>query len=120
MLYNDWSVPGHVTPVNKLKKEIISSHFSCTLVPNNNSLIGIIRAYGTLYFVSLHLRALAPVFDIFSCTEYAGLVIAVILCIASPFSRQIAIGNAGPTSTLESIGPKRNFRCNFLNIALIY
>ena len=29
-------------------------------------------------------------------TEYAGLDIAVILCIASPFSLRIAISNAGP------------------------
>ena len=53
-------------------------------------------------------------------TEYAGLDIAVILCIASLFSRQIAIGNAGPTSTLESMGAKQHFRCNFFNIALMY
>ena len=53
-------------------------------------------------------------------TEYAGLDIAVILCIASPFSRRIATGNAGPTSTLESMGAKWRFRCIFLNIALIY
>ena len=51
---------------------------------------------------------------------YAGLEIAVILVIASLFSRQIAIGNAGPTSALESMGAEQQFRCNFLNIALIY
>ena len=53
-------------------------------------------------------------------TEYAGLEIYVFLCIASSFSRQIAIGNAGPTSTLESMGAKRHFHCIFLNIAPIY
>ena len=52
--------------------------------------------------------------------DHAGLDIAVILGIVSPFSRRIAIGNAGPTSALESMGAKRQFRCNFLNIALIY
>ena len=53
-------------------------------------------------------------------TDYAGLEIAVKLCIASPYSRQIAIGNAGPTSALDSMGAKGQFRCNLLNIALIY
>ena len=43
-------------------------------------------------------------------TEDAGLEIAVILCIASPFLRQIAIGNAGPSLTLESMGAKQHFR----------
>ena len=37
-------------------------------------------------------------------TDHAGLEIPVDLCIASPFSRRIAIGNAGPTSALESMG----------------
>ena len=55
-----------------------------------------------------------------SYTEYAGPEISVHLCIASSFSRQIVKANAGPISTLESMGAKRNFRCNFLNIALIY
>ena len=45
--------------------------------------------------------------------EYAGPEISVNLCIASLFSRQISIGNAGPTSTLESVGAKRHFRSNF-------
>ena len=53
-------------------------------------------------------------------TDYAGLKISVISRIAWPFSRQIAIGNGGPTSTLESMGAKWNFRYNFLNIAPIY
>ena len=44
----------------------------------------------------------------------------VISRIASPFSRQIAIGNADPATALESMGAKRYFRCHFLNIALIY
>ena len=52
--------------------------------------------------------------------EYAGLDIAVILCIASPFSLQIAIGNAGPSLALESMGAKPTFRCNFLNIGPSY
>ena len=34
---------------------------------------------------------------------------AVDLCIASPFSRHIAIINAGPTSALESMGAQRSF-----------
>ena len=37
-------------------------------------------------------------------TECAGLEIPVHLCIASPFSRQIANGNAGPATALESEG----------------
>ena len=53
-------------------------------------------------------------------TDHVGLDIAVILCIASPFSRHIAICNGGPTSALQSMGAKRHFRCNFFNIALIY
>ena len=53
-------------------------------------------------------------------TEYAGLDIAVILCIASPFSRQIVIGNAGPGTALESMGSKPSFRCHFLNIGRSY
>ena len=40
--------------------------------------------------------------------------------IVSPFSRQIAIGNAGPVSTLESMGAKQTFRCHFLNIGPSY
>ena len=50
-------------------------------------------------------------FVIWTNTEYAGLDIAVILCIASRFSRRIETGNAGPTSTLESMGAKWRFRC---------
>ena len=53
-------------------------------------------------------------------TEYAGLEISDFLCNASPFSRQIANGNAGPTSTLESMGAKPTFRCHFLNIGPSY
>ena len=53
-------------------------------------------------------------------TDYAGLDIAVILCIALPFSQQIAIINGGPTSALESMGAKRHFRCCSLNIDLMY
>ena len=53
-------------------------------------------------------------------TDHAGPEISVHLSIASPFSRQIAIGNAGPILTLDSMGPKPTFRCHFLNIALIY
>ena len=53
-------------------------------------------------------------------TEYAGLEISVISRIAPPFWRQIAIGNAGPSLALESMGAKRYFRCHSLNIALIY
>ena len=53
-------------------------------------------------------------------TDHAGPEIPVHLSIASPFSRQIAIDNAGPSLALESMGPKRSFGCHFLNIALIY
>ena len=53
-------------------------------------------------------------------TEYAGLKISVNSRIAWPFSRQIAIGNAGPTSALESMGAKQSFRCCSLNIGLMY
>ena len=49
--------------------------------------------------------------------DHAGLEIPVDSSIASPFSRQIAIGNAGPTSALDSMGSKLTFRCHFLNIA---
>ena len=53
-------------------------------------------------------------------TEYAGPEISVNSRIAWPFSRQIAIGNAGPGTALESIGPKPSFRCHFLNIGRSY
>ena len=49
-------------------------------------------------------------------TDYAGLEIPVNSLIAWPFSRQIAISTAGPTSALESMGAKPTFRCHFLNI----
>ena len=53
-------------------------------------------------------------------TDHAGLEIPVDLSIASPFSRQIAIGNAGPSLALESMGPKPTFRWHFLNIGPSY
>ena len=52
--------------------------------------------------------------------EYAGLEFPVNSCIAWQFSRQIAIGNAGPVLALESMGPKRYIRCHSSNIALKY
>ena len=52
--------------------------------------------------------------------DYAGLEISVNSRIASPFSRQIAIGNAGPILALESMAAKRSFRCCSLNIGLMY
>ena len=52
--------------------------------------------------------------------EYAGLEIPVNLCTASSFSRQIAISNAGPAPTLESMGGKRSFRCHLLNISVFH
>ena len=52
--------------------------------------------------------------------DHAGPEIYVISRIASPFSRQIAIGNAGPTSALESMGAEPTFRCHFLNIGPSY
>ena len=36
-----------------------------------------------------------------SYTDHAGLEILIHLSIASPFSRQIAIGNAGPATALH-------------------
>ena len=53
-------------------------------------------------------------------TDYAGPEIPINSRIASPFSQQIAIGNAGPSSALEPMGAKRSFRCHLLNIAPIY
>ena len=52
-------------------------------------------------------------------TDHAGPEISVNSRIASSFSRQIAIGKAGPTSALEPMGAKRPFRCNSFNIAPI-
>ena len=64
-----------------------------------------------------------------------GLKISANSRIESPFSRQIAIGNAGPGSALDSMGPignagpgsaldsmgpKPTFRCHFLNIGPSY
>ena len=49
-------------------------------------------------------------------TEDAGLEISIDLTIASPFSGQIAIGNAGTILALESMGAKPTFRCHILNI----
>ena len=57
---------------------------------------------------------------IFMYTDYAGPEISVNSRIASPFSRQIAIGNAGPTSALDSMGPKPTFRCHSFNIGPSY
>ena len=53
-------------------------------------------------------------------TDHAGLEIPVDLCIASPFSQQIAIGNAGPILALDSMGPNPTFHCHFLNIGPSY
>ena len=53
-------------------------------------------------------------------TDYAGLGISVNSRIASPFSRQIANGNAGPILALEPMGAKPTFRCHFLNIGPSY
>ena len=39
---------------------------------------------------------------------------------SSLFSRQIAIGNAGPILALESMGAKQTFRCHSVNIGLMY
>ena len=53
-------------------------------------------------------------------TDHAGLEISVHLRIAWPFPWQIAIGNTGPISALESMGTKPTFRCHFLNIGPSY
>ena len=53
-------------------------------------------------------------------TDHAGLEIPVDLRIALLFSGQVAIGNAGPTSALQSMGAKPTFRCHFLNIGPSY
>ena len=52
-------------------------------------------------------------FYLYIYTNHVGLGISVISRIASPFSRQIAIGNAGPVSALESmVGMSHeNFKC---------
>ena len=52
--------------------------------------------------------------------EYAGLGIPVDLCIASPFSQQIAKQSAGPASALESMGGKPTFHCHILNISCVH
>ena len=51
-------------------------------------------------------------------TDHAGLEIPVDLCIVSPFSWQIAIGNAGPILALDSMGPNPTFRCIALILVL--
>ena len=56
-------------------------------------------------------------FSFIMYTEDSGLGVPVNLCIASPISRQIAIGNAGPASALESMGGKQTFRAIFLILA---
>ena len=53
-------------------------------------------------------------------TDHAGPEISVNSHVASAFSRQIANGNAGPTTALDSMGPKATFRCHFLNIGASY
>ena len=57
---------------------------------------------------------------LFIIMEDAGLEIPIGLTIASPFSWQMAIGNAGPTSALKSMGAKPTFRCHILNIGPSY
>ena len=52
-------------------------------------------------------------------TDHAGLEIPVNSRIALLFSRQIAIGNAGPILALESMGAKQTFLCHSVNIGLI-
>ena len=54
--------------------------------------------------------------------DHAGLEISVNSRIAWPFSRQIAIGNAGPrpSSALESMGAKPTYHAHSLNIGLMY
>ena len=56
----------------------------------------------------------------YTYTDHAGLKISVNSRIASPFSRQIAIGNAGPVSALESMGANQSFCCHCLNIGPSY
>ena len=51
-------------------------------------------------------------------TDHAGPEFAVFLCIALAYSRQKANVNAGPASALDSMGAKRSFGCNILNIGL--
>ena len=53
-------------------------------------------------------------------TDHAGPEISVNSRIASAFSRKIANGNAGPTTALDSMGPKATFHCHFLNIGASY
>ena len=49
-----------------------------------------------------------------------GSEISVNLCNASPFSRHIAIGSAGPASALQPMGAKQFFRHNLFNIGLMH
>ena len=63
---------------------------------------------------------LVTIIDLPLYTDHAGLEIPVNSRIASPFSRQIAISNAGPSTALESMGAKPTFCCNFLNIGPSY
>ena len=53
-------------------------------------------------------------------TDHVDLEIPFNSRIALLFSRQIAIGNAGPILALESIGAKQTFRCHSVNIGLMY
>ena len=53
-------------------------------------------------------------------TDHAGLEIPVNSRITSLFSRQIAIGNAGPFLASECMGAKQTFRCHSVNIGLMY
>ena len=73
------------------------------------------------YYVDLRTRNLQKEEEkVHRYTDNAGPEISVNSRIASPFSQQIAIGNAGPSSALESTGAKPSFRCHLLNIAPIY
>ena len=65
-------------------------------------------------------RETAPTVTRLLYTDHAGPEISLHLSIAWPFSRQIAIGNGGPTSALKSMGAKQYFRCHFLNIGPSY
>ena len=88
------------------------------VIPSGENLLKLVTGYNISSIIFM------PQFGIFVLmnfyTDHAGLEISINSRIASPFSLQIAICNAGPTSALESMGAKPSFCCHFLNICLSY
>ena len=105
-----WSLLGHTRPTRLRPIVVVVVVLLLTTRSHTN------RSHVSNIFTCVVIYSII----IFVYTEYAGLEIYVNLRMASSFSRQIANGNAGPTSALESMGPKPTFRCHSVNIALIY